>query len=93
VDEFLRRWTQHVLPRGFVAARHYGLQANRGRQEKLALCHRLLWPKVYVVVGVKEAREQSEPCRRCGSGPLVYAGEVAPFECVQWVETVGVDSS
>jgi hypothetical protein len=29
VDEFLRRFVQHVLPRGFVKVRHYGLLANR----------------------------------------------------------------
>src|SRR5262245_26650720 len=29
--EFLRRWVQHVLPRGFVKIRHYGLLANRHR--------------------------------------------------------------
>ena len=27
--EFLRRFVQHVLPRGFVKIRHYGLLANR----------------------------------------------------------------
>jgi hypothetical protein len=43
-DEFLRRFVQHVLPRGFVKIRHYGLLANRHRQEKLALCRRLLLP-------------------------------------------------
>ena len=26
--EFVRRWTQHILPRGFVKIRHYGLLAN-----------------------------------------------------------------
>jgi Putative transposase/Transposase zinc-binding domain len=93
VDEFLRRWTQHVLPRGFVAARHYGLLANRGRQEKLALCQQLLWPLVYVLAGVKPAAEQPEPCPRCGSGPLVYAGEVAADECLASAQAVGVDSS
>src|SRR3989442_1259898 len=35
-EEFLRRWVQHVLPRGFVKIRHYGLLANRGRTERLA---------------------------------------------------------
>ena len=38
VEEFLRRWVQHVLPGGFVKIRHYGLLANRGRAERLALC-------------------------------------------------------
>ena len=52
VVEFWRRWTEHVLPRGFVAARHYGLLANRGREEKLACCRRQLWPRVYVPLAV-----------------------------------------
>lgn len=41
-DEFLRRFVQHVLPKGFVKIRHYGLLANRRREELLALCRRLL---------------------------------------------------
>jgi Putative transposase/Transposase zinc-binding domain len=40
--EFLRRWVQHVLPRGFVKIRHYGLLANRSRVAKLAVCRQLL---------------------------------------------------
>jgi hypothetical protein len=40
--EFLRRFVQHVLPRGFVKIRHYGLLANRGRQAKLTVCRQLL---------------------------------------------------
>ena len=43
-EEFLRRFVQHVLPRGFVKIRHYGLLANRQRAEKLHLCRRLLLP-------------------------------------------------
>jgi hypothetical protein len=79
VMEFLRRWTEHVLPRGFVAARHYGLLANRGREQKLALCRRLLWPLVYVVVGVASpaAAEEAALCPGCGVGPMVRVGEVA----------------
>ena len=40
--EFLRRFVQHVLPAGFVKARHYGLLANRMRDERLARCRLLL---------------------------------------------------
>jgi putative transposase len=43
-EEFLRRFVQHVLPKGFVKMRHYGLLANRQRAEKLALSRRLLLP-------------------------------------------------
>jgi Putative transposase/Transposase zinc-binding domain len=67
VTEFLRRWTAHVLPRGFVAARHYGLLANRSREEKLARCQQLLWPLVYVVVGVR--REKASIFSGCNSHP------------------------
>ena len=41
-QEFLRRFTQHVLPRGFVRIRSFGLLANRGRDEQLAHCRQLL---------------------------------------------------
>ena len=34
--EFIRRFLLHVLPRGFVRIRHYGLLANRTRKEKIA---------------------------------------------------------
>jgi hypothetical protein len=37
-EEFLRRWVQHVLPKGFVKVRHYGLLASHGREVKLAAC-------------------------------------------------------
>src|SRR5262245_43047074 len=40
--EFVRRFLMHVLPSGFVRVRHYGILANRHRQEKLALCRELL---------------------------------------------------
>jgi Putative transposase/Transposase zinc-binding domain len=40
--EFLRRFLLHVVPRGFVRIRHYGLVANRHRDRKLARCRTLL---------------------------------------------------
>lgn len=40
--EFLRRFVQHVLPKGFVKIRHYGLLANTQREARLTLCRRLL---------------------------------------------------
>jgi hypothetical protein len=70
-EEFLRRFVQHVLPRGFVKIRHYGLLANWHRKDKLALCRRLLLP--LAAQTVPEAKEDAviEPalaqhCPRCG---------------------------
>jgi Putative transposase/Transposase zinc-binding domain len=40
--EFLRRFLLHVVPTGFVCIRHYGLLANRTRQEKLTRARQLL---------------------------------------------------
>jgi hypothetical protein len=41
-DEFLRRFLLHVLPKGLVRIRHFGLFANRRRTPMLALCRSLL---------------------------------------------------
>src|SRR5262249_48780551 len=42
VDEFLRRFLLHVLPRGFVRIRHSGFLAGRRRRALLPLCKGLL---------------------------------------------------
>ncbi len=42
IDEFIRRFLLHVLPKGFVRIRHYGLLANRSRRQKIARCRALL---------------------------------------------------
>src|SRR5260370_1911770 len=42
LDEFLRRFLLHLLPRGFVRIRHFGFLANRRRATFLPLCLQLL---------------------------------------------------
>jgi Putative transposase len=42
LDEFLRRFLLHVLPKGFVRIRHFGFLANRRRATVLPLCLQLL---------------------------------------------------
>ena len=41
-DEFIRRFLLHVLPSGFHRIRHYGLLANGGRKDNIALARKLL---------------------------------------------------
>ncbi len=35
VEVFLRRLSLHVLPKGFIKIRHYGILSNRNRKEKI----------------------------------------------------------
>lgn len=43
-EEFIRRFLLHVLPKGFVRIRHYGLLASPNVQTKLQRCQWLLGP-------------------------------------------------
>ena len=43
---FIRRFLMHVLPRGFVKIRHYGLMASGNVNTRLALAQKLLAPAV-----------------------------------------------
>lgn len=43
--EFIRRFLMHVLPKGFVKIRHYGILANR--KTKLVICRRLTKSPIY----------------------------------------------
>lgn len=39
--EFIRRFLMHILPKGFVKIRYYGILANRNKKIKLLLCKKL----------------------------------------------------
>ena len=70
--EFPRRFFLHVLPKGFVRIRHYGLLSNRFRKQLLPLARRLL---------AEQGRKPLPPppveqddlwrCPRCGRGMRV----------------------
>ena len=78
--EFLRRWVQHVLPRGFVKIRHYGLLANRHRAEKLRVCRRLLWASgIAPVAGVPDPAAGSDACPVCGAEGWLIGERLGPI--------------
>ena len=73
LDEFLRRFLLHILPKGFVRIRNFGFLANRNRITLLPLCFQLLGP---VAPPQTEADTSRVPpasplwlCPRCG-GPM-----------------------
>lgn len=97
-DEFLRRFVQHVLPKGFVKIRHYGLLANNQRAARLAVCRRLLLVANVAAAIVPSADTaaiapaQPRSCPQCGSTRLVYRA-LMPGERARVSATAAYDSS
>jgi Putative transposase len=102
-EEFIRRFLLHVLPNGFRRIRYYGFLGNRHREEKLALCRRLLGMQV-----AESATAESPPetdyldryeeltgrslrqCPQCGRGSMVVV-QILPRFCAR--SPVAIDSS
>jgi len=71
LDEFLRRFLLHLLPKGFVRIRNFGFLANRRRATLLPLCFHLL-------DATQEPQHEQDAsdsydlwrCPKCG-GPMV----------------------
>jgi len=40
--EFIRRFLMHILPKGFVKIRYYGILSNRSKKVKLAICRNII---------------------------------------------------
>jgi len=75
VEEFIRRFVQHVLPKGFVKVRHYGLLANRHRGDRLRVSRRLLLVVTVAAAGggsAVVAPAARRCCCVCGSERVTY---------------------
>jgi hypothetical protein len=85
-EEFLRRFVQHVLPKGFMKIRHYGLLSSRHREARLRQARRLLLPRLALTGSSSEGIKPAEPvrCPACGSvrrarGELLPRSGASPF--------------
>ena len=71
VDEFLRRFLLHLLPRGFVRIRNFGFLANRQRARLLPLCFSLLIGSETISAAAAspaaDRAHSSWNCPRCGA--------------------------
>ena len=84
--EFLRRFTLHVLPRGFNRIRHYGLLANRNKHTLLACARaalKILAPTPTPAESVaafwqRIAGIDIERCPHCQHGTLRLVATLAP---------------
>jgi len=71
LDEFLRRFLLHLLPKGFVRIRNFGFLANRRRATLLPLCFQLLGALPQPQVDPDTSRTSNLwHCPQCG-GPMV----------------------
>jgi hypothetical protein len=87
--EFLRRFFLHVLPRGFVRIRHYGLLSNRFRKQMLPLARTLLAAQGYEPLPLPPPPDcDLWHCPRCGAPMRV----VERFTAAQ-LYFAGLDSS
>ena len=77
--EFLRRFVQHVLPRGFVRIRQFGFLANHCRSARLRLARRLL--RRTPSADNAPSTTPGWCCPRCGApmilGPILTAHQLA----------------
>jgi hypothetical protein len=81
VEEFMRRFLLHVLPRGFHRIRYYGLLANATRAENLARARQLLAEAKTLSVSAPllpgdnppqpEVIATSYACPRCGGRMII----------------------
>ena len=88
IEEFTRRFLQHVLPRGFQRIRQYGLLGNRCRRSKVAKCRELLevqGPGRQAAGGdgpdpeeETRMRPSGRDCPACGQGRLHRTRELEP---------------
>jgi predicted Zn-ribbon and HTH transcriptional regulator len=85
VNEFIRRWTSHILPKGFVKVRYYGLFAGSNRKEKMERI-RSLAGHLMIDEEIKEPK-----CPKCEKGKLIVLPDIAWEK--QWIELVAYQDS
>lgn len=92
VLEFVRRFLQHVLPRGFARIRYYGALANRNKQAFLAAGFSLLEaepirlevPKSWRQRFLQLTGREPDMCGQCRLGRLTKVKEIESLRDIRW---------
>jgi Putative transposase len=84
LDEFLRRFLLHVLPKGFVRIRHFGFFAHCRRAATLPLCFQLLdsAPQPQAVQETTPAATALWLCPICG-GEMAFIRRLTSEQIIQ----------
>lgn len=86
--EFIRRYLTHVLPKGFMRIRHYGLLGNRAKRYQLAQARAALnvprpepiptAPETLEAFWLRIAHLDIHQCPHCASAPMRRIGVLLP---------------
>ena len=78
--EFIRRFLMHVLPKGLMRIRHYGILANRCRQASINIIRKILMTPASDK-SEKTANEPiNYPCPQCRKGQLFPKHKITPIK-------------
>ena len=92
LDEFLRRFLLHLLPKGFVRIRHFGFLASRHRTQLLPLCFATLDSTLAQIETATVTAQPMSPnwfCPNCG-GPMVIIERFTPAQNQTSLPTQGI---
>src|SRR4030095_11211452 len=83
--EFVRRYVQHILPKGFQRLRYYGWMAGSKRREALGKLREQLVQQTQCVVALlleyaarKPVRPSRHHCPYCQSDQVFWLGDLQP---------------
>jgi hypothetical protein len=92
VDEFIRRFLQHILPNGFCKVRYFGLFANRNKKENIEICRQIFCDLGRLIENQLIVSDQNwkkllkrltgiDPgkCPKCGGRMVIY--DIQPQIC------------
>jgi hypothetical protein len=77
--EFLRRFLQHVLPKGFMRIRHYGFMANSVRKKRLDTIRQILGKVQSIKLKIKSEKthdsclKEQMLCPKCQQGYMTIS--------------------
>lgn len=91
-QEFIRRFSQHILPKGFVRIRHYGFLSSGWKKERLPELQGQLGMDVLLIIQQKPVTYRR--CTACGKGILgtisIFTGRGPPLH---WLESINDQKS
>lgn len=83
--EFLRRFSSHILPYGFVRIRHYGFLASRNKRTKLNIAkkdlHQPEWSRIkysWIQIAKEKLNYNPDQCPHCQSESMMIIKVLDP---------------